>query len=62
MVIVDGHRAYALLFTMKRPDYEAGMTHARVYSPTLIPKKDNRNSKHELKQPKTPNPAPGTAI
>ena len=63
MVIVDGHRAYALLFTMKRPDItRQAWPHARVYSPTLIPKKDNRNSKHELKQPKTPNPAPGTAI
>ena len=38
------------LFAMKRPDItRQAWPHARVFSPTLIPKKDNRNSK-KLKQ------------
>ena len=46
MVIVDGHRTYVLLFTMKWPDItRQAWPHARVYSPTLIPKKDDRNLK-----------------
>ena len=61
MLIMDGHRACALLFTMKRPDIaRQAWPHARISSPTLIPMKDNQNLKNELKQPKTPNP--GTAI
>ena len=60
MVIVDGLRP-ALCDEAARY-YEAGMTPCKSFDSNSHPKERQSKFKEQPKQPKTPNPAPGTAI